>query len=292
MAPRQPPPARGAALRRGWRTLRTSYWLGWQIESNWTEPFLFVLYAIVRPLGGALILAMMFFVVAGGRRGPMLDFFVVGSAFWVFVVSGMSGMAFGLISDREHWRTLRYIYTSPISLRAYLVGRSLAQVSAASAAAVVTLLFGRFVLGVPLYVTAVSWPYTLLAFWLGLAAIVALGLLVVALAMMVSGDAWHLPEAVGAALYLVCGVIFPVAVLPPVLRLVASLIPLTWWLEAMRRGLLGPDAERSFPWASDAQVLAILTGLTAVTVLVTTTVFGQAERRARALGVLDRESAF
>ena len=31
------PPPRGA-------------WLGWQIESNWADPFMFVVYAVMRPL--------------------------------------------------------------------------------------------------------------------------------------------------------------------------------------------------------------------------------------------------
>ncbi len=281
-----------SSLRRWWRTLSVAYWLGWQIESNWTDPLLFFIYSIARPLGATLILVFMFYVVARVRQGPMLGFFVVGTAFWPFVVGGMQGMAWGVIGDREHWRTLRYIYTSPISYRAYLVGRSLAQATAASAALVVTLLVGRWVLGVPLRWSTVHLPYLAVAFVCGICAILALGFLVVSVAMAIAGEAWRMPEAVGAALYLLCGAIFPVTVLPRIVQIVSKAIPLTWWLEAMRRGLLGPGAVRSFPWASDAYVLGTLIALTAAAIVVASLIFGAMEQRARRLGILDRESAF
>lgn len=285
-------PAKQSRLHRFWRTLKVAYWLGWQIESNWTDPLLFFIYSIARPLGAALILVFMYFVVAQAGRRPLLGFFVVGTAFWPFVIAGMQGMAWSIISDREHWRTLRYIYTSPLSFRAYLLGRSLSHVTAASAAVVITLLMGRWVLGVPLYLGPLNVTYSLAALVLGIVGILTLGLLVVSVAMSISGEAWRMPEGVGAALYLVCGAIFPVTVLPPVLQGVAKAIPLTWWLEAMRRGLLGTGAARSFPWASDLEVLAILTVLTGLAVAIASLVFGFSEQRARRLGILDRESSF
>lgn len=279
-------------VRRWWRVLRVSYWLGWQIETNWTDPLLFFIYSLAKPLGGVLILVFMYFVVAQGRSGAMLGFFVVGTALWPFVVRGVMGIAWGLISDREHWRTLRYIYTSPIPYRAYLVGRALAQATSAVAPAVITLLFGRYVLGVPIHAATVDVAYTAAAMVVGIAGIVALGLVVVSAAMLISGEAWRMPEGVGAALYLVSGAIFPVTVLPGMLQSVAQAVPLTWWLEAMRRGLLGPEAVTSFAWAPDGLVLAYQVLVTGLWVALASLIFAVAERRARQIGVLDQESAF
>src|SRR2546426_2430672 len=244
-------------LQRGWRTLRVGYWLGWQIESNWTDPLLFFIYSIARPLGGVLILVFMYHVVARAGGTAMLGFFVVGAACWPFVVRGMMGTAYSLITDREHWKTLRYVYISPISLRAYLVGRALAQATSAVAAAAVTLVFGRWVLGVPMHLATINAPYTAAAFVLGITAVIALGLIVVSAAVLISGEAWRMPEGVGAALYLVCGAIFPVTVLPPALQALSQAIPLTWWLEAMRRGLLGPAVVRSLPPLPDPPGLGL-----------------------------------
>src|SRR5947209_4576554 len=227
-----------------------------------------------------------------GRRRCDAGFFVVGTACWPFVVRGMMGTAYSLISDREHWRTLRYVYISPISLRAYLVGRALAQATSAVAAAAVTLVFGRWVLGVPMHLATINAPYTAAAFVLGIGAVIALGLIVVSAAVLISGEAWRMPEGVGAALYLVCGAIFPVTVLPPALQALSQAIPLTWWLEAMRRGLLGPAVVRSLPHLPDPTVLGFLAMLTALWVAAALVAFTFAERRARQLGILDRETMY
>ena len=285
-------PRSGSASGRWWRTLRIAYWLGWQIETNWTDPLLFFIYSLAKPLGGVLILVFMYFVVARGGQGPMLGFFVVGTALWPFVLRGMMGIAWGLISDREHWRTLRSIYSAPISFRAYLIGRSLAQATSAVAPAVITLLFGRYVLGVPLHLASIDGWYSTAAMLVGIAGIVALGLAVVSAAMLISGEAWRMPEGVGAALYLISGAIFPVTTLPGWLQPAAQVFPLTWWLEAMRRGLLGPDAMKSFSWAGADQVLLYQTLVTVVWIVLASVAFGVAEQRARQLGILDQESAY
>src|SRR5436190_1454184 len=36
------------------RTLRLSAWLGWQLETNWANPWLFALYMLVKPVCGLL----------------------------------------------------------------------------------------------------------------------------------------------------------------------------------------------------------------------------------------------
>lgn len=285
-------PHREHPVQNWWRTLRVSYWLGWQVETNWTDPLLFFIYTLAKPLGGVLIVVFMYFVVARGARGPMLGFFVVGTALWPFVVRGVMGIAWGLISDREHWKTLRYIYTSPIPYRAYLVGRSLAQATSALAPAIITLIFGRYVLGISIHAATLNVQYSVASLVIGIAGIVALGLVVVSAAMLISGEAWRMPEGVGAALYLLSGAIFPVTVLPGFLQSVAQVFPLTWWLEAMRRGLLGPAAVKSFPWAGDLEVLSYQILVTLAWALTATVIFRIAEQRARHLGVLDQETAF
>src|SRR3989442_767908 len=192
-------PSLGGA-RHWWRTLRVAYWLGWQIESNWTDPFLFFVYSIARPLGSVLILVFMYYVVGRAGAAGLLGFFVVGTACWPFVVQGMMGTAWSLISDREHWKTLRYVYTSPIPFRAYLIGRALAQSTTAVSAAAVTLVVGRWVLGAPLHVATIHFPYTLLPFALGIASVLALGLMVVSAAILISTEPCRLPDGVRAAL--------------------------------------------------------------------------------------------
>src|SRR5207237_10793788 len=65
--PRDAREARGeadltASMRTYWRTFKTAAWLGWEMDSNWTEPWLFVLYSVIKPVAGAFILVLMYIV--------------------------------------------------------------------------------------------------------------------------------------------------------------------------------------------------------------------------------------
>ncbi len=48
------------------RTLRWSTWLGWQIESNWADVRLFLLYLVIKPVCGSLLLVCMFYAAKYG----------------------------------------------------------------------------------------------------------------------------------------------------------------------------------------------------------------------------------
>lgn len=277
---------------RALRTAKIGFWLAWQIQSNWTDPLLFFIYSVARPLGGTLILVFMFFVVAGGRGGAMLNFFVVGAALWPTVVAAMQGLAYGLLEDREHFKTIQYIYTAPIPFWSYLVGRGLASTAVGLPATIITLAVAVGVLHIPLVLPAAYVPYLVAAFALGVAGLVAMGMAIVGTLFLVSGEAWRMPEAVGQALYLLCGAIFPVPVLPDWLEPVAQVFPITYWLEAMRRALLPGNAVRSFAGMSDGAILGALALATAIWMVVAALAFTGGLTRARRKGILDASSMY
>ena len=49
------------------RSFRMAAWLGWQVESNWTDPFLFAIYSIVKPISSAAILVIMYTIITNGN---------------------------------------------------------------------------------------------------------------------------------------------------------------------------------------------------------------------------------
>jgi len=100
----------------GWPDVRRSFVtavrLGWQMEANWTDPILFFIYSVAKPLAATLILVVMLDVISGGSRPDYRAFVVIGSALWSFVLAGMSGLAWMILDDRERYRMLKYIYVS------------------------------------------------------------------------------------------------------------------------------------------------------------------------------------
>ena len=98
-----------------WRSFRTAAWLGWQIESNWADPFLFAVYSIIKPLALAGILVVMYGTITRGDFGsPVFTYMYLGNAFYLYVGAVMSGMAWAVIDDRERYRMLKSMYVAPV----------------------------------------------------------------------------------------------------------------------------------------------------------------------------------
>ncbi len=279
-------PVRGATLGDSWRTFRTAIGLGWAIEANWSDPFLFAVYTMAKPLAAAGILVIMFQVITQGQGTEFLQFLIVGSALWNVVFGVMAGLVQSILEDRERYRMLKYVVVTPTSLFPFLLGRSVARVAVSFVAVVLTLLVGVVFLGVELRPDI---PYLTLATAIGVIAVIALGIFMAGWCLQLRQEAWHYPEAIAGALYLISGAIFPIGILPGFLHPIAYASPTTWWLEASRRGLVGHGAPASdaISTLSDGQVMLLLVVTTAVTIPVALALFGWFMRRARQAGLLD-----
>ena len=61
-------------------------WFGWQIRSNWADPFLFAIYSLVKPISGAAILVIMYSVITGGDfESRIFPYIYLGNAFYIYV---------------------------------------------------------------------------------------------------------------------------------------------------------------------------------------------------------------
>ena len=270
------------------RTLVTAAKLGWAIESNWTDLYLFAIYSIARPVASALVLVFMYIVVAGGNTRPeVMGFLVVGNAFWSFVSNGLQGLAWGVLDDRERYLMLKYVFITPTRFYTYLLGRGSAQLGSASAACLITLALGALFLGVPVDPLRLDWPLLLLSLALGLASIAAVGIAVAGLSLNISRESWGFSEGVAGTLFLLSGAIFPIAVLPDWVQPLARALPLTYWLEATRRAFFGTTQGFSLTDLSTPQVMLYLLLSTAAFIFLANLVFAWSERRAKRQGMID-----
>jgi ABC-2 type transport system permease protein len=74
---------------------------------------------------------------------------------------------------------------------------------------------------------------------LGTALLVVLGLILSAVVLNMARQGMYLSEGIAGLMYLLCGVVFPISVLPGWLQPVSLALPPTYWLEGMRRAILG-----------------------------------------------------
>jgi ABC-2 type transport system permease protein len=220
-------------------TLRIATWLGWQVESNWADPFVFFVFTILRPMASALIVVVMYQVIAGGTKGDYFTYLFVSNAFFVLVTQTMAGMAWAIFDDRENYRMLKYIYTSPARKFAYLIGRAVAKVVIGMVTVVILLATGLLFLGLQVNWGQVEWGWMLAYFFFGMMGLAGLGIVMAGVALVVARHGASIGEVTAGMLLLFCGALFPPDVLPVGLKQVSLVLPPTYWLEGMRRALNG-----------------------------------------------------
>lgn len=272
------------------RSFRIAAWLGWQIESNWTDPFLFAIYSIIKPLAGAAILVVMYSVITNANfASPIFSYIYLGNAFYIYVGQVMTGISWAVIDDREHYKTLKYMYIAPIHVPAYLVGRGVAKFLVGTISVLITIVFGVLFLHVNIELAAINWPLFIISLFMGVIMLAMMGLILAGISLLIVNHVWFIGDAVAGALFLFSGAIFPLEVLPTWLRPLGYAMPVTYWLELLRRSLVGHIAE-AFPTLqglSNLQLIGILSGLIVVFGILAYFIFRACDFVARERGLID-----
>jgi ABC-2 type transport system permease protein len=280
------------------RTFKNAAWLGWQMEANWTDPFLFAIYSVVKPLAGTLILVFMYLVITHGETETMFfSYMYVGNAMYMFVADVLFGVTWVIHDDREHYMTLKQVYIAPIKFETYIFGRAAIKIAITSFGVLMTLLFGVFVLGVDIDLAAVNWPLLVVALILGLVTLAIMGLALGGVTFLTAKHAMGINEGVAGIFYVLSGVIFPITILPDWAQSISKFLPVTYWMEGIRRGLepgvitaLGPTT--GLQGFSDLQLLLILVVTAVAFLFISLGIFRYADKVARRKGKIDWTSAY
>ncbi len=277
------------------RSLLTSIWLGWKIESNWTDPFLFAVYSIIKPLAGAAIIVVMYSVVSTNDfNTPYFAFLYFGNAFFQYVNAVIVGVSWSIVDDREHYKTLKYLYIAPIRIPIYLLGRGFSRFITGTFSVLVTILGGIFFLHIPFVLQNVNWPLFVVTFLLGMTLLAYMGLVLAGVTLMLARHSGLVGDAVASSMFLFSGAIFPLDLLPAFIRPIGFALPVTYWLELIRRSLIGFSVEAfpTFNAFSNLELLGILLAFTLIFGFSSSRIFKACERRARELGIIDRTTDY
>ncbi len=281
------------AVKNDLRTFKNAAWLGWQMEANWTDPFLFATYSVVKPIAGTLILVFMYIVIMSGQtRNDFFSYMYVGNAMYMYVAEVLFGVTWVIHDDREHYMTLKQVYIAPISFYTYIFGRAAIKIAITTAGVFLTLVFGVLVLGVNIDVGAIDWPVFLASLVLGLACLCIMGLALGGISFLTAKHGQGINEGVAGIFYVLSGVVFPISILPGWAQTISKFLPVTYWMEGVRRGL-----EPSVVSNLGAQTgLADFSNLTLMIVLILSSIaflfislgiFRTADRAARRKGKID-----
>ena len=280
------------------RTLRWSTWLGWQVESNWADWRLFILYLVIKPVTGSLVLVCMYFATKyaiGGRiPADVLPYIYVSNACYGLVGTVMFGMSYVVVTDREHYRMLKYIFISPAVFPAYFVGRGLARalegvVGGAITIVVGSLLFSEVRAGVN--AVGVQWGWLMVFLTIGGAMLWACGMILASAVLNMHRNGMFLSEGVAGAVFLLSGVVCPLSELPFWMSAIGQCLPTTYWLEGMRRAITGVTMPGS-PMSSISNIwlAAALAGTTVGLMIVAILFYRWSVKRAWRNGKIEETS--
>lgn len=185
----------------------------------------------------------MYRVLFGGQVGETfiditgsadyLTYLVLGAGIYLFVSRTWLSVSRMFITELREG-TLHSLLLAPMDRLSYLLGGMLQQLATTGLEFALVLLMG-WPLGIDFSRT--NWPALGLAVFLSLAAYFGLAIVLGAL-MLYTRDTYISQNTLFAAVYLVCGVIFPIEYLPIPLQALGRLLPVTPSLEVIRGSVM------------------------------------------------------
>jgi ABC-2 type transport system permease protein len=240
--------------------------------------------AILSPFGyaasklGFPFFLMLFFIFLGkyvGFTDPV--YIVIGNVLLIPAAYAMSGVTYA-IGEERGWGTLSYVLGSPARRAPIFIGRAFFFILDGFLTAVLGFAIAAGIFRLDL--SAINFPMLLLCTFLLAISSSGLGFLFGSISL-VNRDGWIILNTFLSALYILVGVNFPVAALPPALQKVSYDLPLTRGILAARLALQGAG------WSQVSRLVGgeIIVG--AIYILIGYLALRLIERRSRISGTLD-----
>lgn len=275
------------------KVLAQGAWIGWKVESNWTDPFVFLAYMIAKPIASVFLIGLIFLIgsdAAGIMNQQFFFYTFTGAIFFIYPATMAISLGYLVHEDRAKYEVLKHIYIAPESVKPYIFGRVIASavnatVSVIAAFVIGTSIFGAY-FGLDLAINAlqVNYPLIIVTILLGVIAFGFLGLLLCAINLLSFKLQYSLSEYTTGILFLLSGVVFPVSMLPAVAQQVGYALPSTYFLNLIRISLSNSEA-----FVPDLGYMILSTAAFAAMALF---IFKIAEHRARQRGMIDRKAEY
>ncbi len=198
--------------------------IGQQREKSW------LFFDIFLPL--LSVFAYVFVYRAIHAPEDYIGFVVVGGAMTAFWMNVLWSMSSQLYWEKEQGNLALYIM-SPTRMMAILLGMALGGLVATTLRAIVIIVVGSLLFNVQYAIT--SFAQLFLVFFLAMVALYGLGMMASSLYLLLSREAWHISNLAQEPIYLFSGFYFPIKNFSFWISAIASVIPLTLGLDAMRQ---------------------------------------------------------
>ncbi len=179
----------------------------------------------------------------------------VATAFWLNVLWSMASQ---LYWDKDGGNLEIYVI-SPAPMTSVLMGMAVGGIVMASVRGFSILIICSLLFQVSYSIT--SLPLLLLIFFFTMAALYGMGMMMASIYLAAGREAWHMSNLLQEPIYLASGMYFPVRALGALVATLASAIPLTLGLDAVRQIIFG---NLTVGWLPPETELLLLIGLSVV----------------------------
>lgn len=241
--------------------------VGMQRERSWL--FFDIFFPMIAVVGFVLVYR------AIGAPEVYVGFVVVGGAMTAFWMNVLWSMSTQLYWEKEQGNLALYII-SPAPMTGILMGMAVGGMFATTLRALAIILLGSLIFQVEYAI--VSLASLLGVFFVCMVALYGMGMMMASLFLFFSREAWHISNLMQEPIFLVSGYYFPVKSLPFWVGIMASLLPLTLGLDAMRQLVFSGGAALGF-LSVEVEVL-ILTGLAVLFLLLARLLLARVEKLA------------
>lgn len=274
-------------------SILASVLIGVYHDLSWTNPILAILLRTLSPLSSTLTACFIYLVgsrLTNTYSDSGLAYILVGAILYTHIAS-YAWVPTVAIGEGKNLFVFQYITITPSSATNYLVGRSLSSFAISLITSALAFVSAYFLLSYFVYHLIIikasyfSLPLTFLVLLVNFPASLGLGFYLAAYALYASKFEWALPSYVAGLLMVFSGALFPPNVLPIPLSAIASYLPFTQLIQAVRDVVIYSDYN-SF-------IINIALGSVGALVLLGSGyfLFKFSETRARKIGALDRRLA-
>lgn len=235
---------------------------------------MFKFVIVVNPL---FLATLAFFIYGSSSPERLFQYVVLGSGFMALWSSIVYSSASEVQRER-FYGTLELLFVAPVSFAAILVGKIIGNMVWGLISMVIAFLY--LVLFFRIEVPAVQPVLFFGSFALVLIAISVFSFFM-ALAFTLSRQTNALMNFIEYPIYLVCGFLFPITILPDWVKPISYLLPPTWAIELLRRA-----TEENATWSQLALPFSVLLGLVMVYIGCGYVCYRAVEHKARINGKL------
>jgi ABC-2 type transport system permease protein len=187
-----------------------------------------------------------------------IAFAILGGAMTAFWLNVLWAMGAQLYWERDSGN-LELFIIAPASMMSILAGMALGGMVMTLVRAAMIVLTGIFLFGA--HFAPASWWALAGVFVLTLLALYGLGMVFASLFLMYGREAWHLVNVLQEPVYLVSGLNYPARTLGLVTAWVASVVPLTLGVDALRQVLFGAAAHGLLAVEYEILLLVLMSAL-------------------------------